>query len=297
MRGDHRDPGRLGRLDLGHEHARVGAGQKVDQVRLLVDRGIHALDPLRALALILPDRELEADLLGGRGHRLLDVGGEGVGAGHRDAEDLLALHAFLGIERRPGRHELRLLEKRLELLLKVVEVIGPRRPPTAQEHGRRAENAGAEHAKAHRLSSLVCEHSLWPQRGTSRRPPPWHEMRAQAKANRRQIRRSDLTQSKKLASSGAKSATATRRRRRGWRSSSSSRARSAKRDRSFAPSENTITASGLYRARFCRGLVVDVLRSGRHDVPTIKEPTGSTAPGDSRSWHVGAKLVITATWD
>jgi hypothetical protein len=96
-------------LDLGFEEARIRAGEEVDQVELVGDRVVDALHPLRDLALVLPDVELEADFLGDLGHRVVDRLEERNGARGRDADDRLARHAGLGVEGLSGRFEHRQL--------------------------------------------------------------------------------------------------------------------------------------------------------------------------------------------
>ena len=62
MRRHHLEARALRRFDLRLEEARIGARHQIDQIELVVDRVIEALHPLRRLALVLPDLEVEADV-------------------------------------------------------------------------------------------------------------------------------------------------------------------------------------------------------------------------------------------
>ncbi len=129
MRGDDFEARRLRRLDLGLEEPRVGAREKVNQVELVIDCVIEALDPLRWLALVLPDLEFEADVLGDLLHCGLDCLDERHRARSGDGKNGLVFHAGGRVEGLSGRLEFRHLTIGFELLF------GPSRLGALRQRG------------------------------------------------------------------------------------------------------------------------------------------------------------------
>ena len=105
VRDDRRDALRLGRLDLRLQRGRILAREQDDRARLLRDRGVHALHPLRRLPLVLPDRRLDARERPDALHVVRDRRDERDLARRRDQEDRLAAGLRLRVEGRAGRHE------------------------------------------------------------------------------------------------------------------------------------------------------------------------------------------------
>src|SRR6516165_4506163 len=105
MRHEDFDAGLLRLLDLRSEHGGIGATEHIDSVELVVNRVLHALDPLGRAGLVLPLHDLKTEVLRRRDHRQRDVLGEWIGARHWYGEDLLAGHYLPGIKRLAWRHE------------------------------------------------------------------------------------------------------------------------------------------------------------------------------------------------